>query len=142
MNNDKIYYMIEEIESLKRNAYIYRLDEDFVIIAGKTSKDNDFISLKAAAQNDLWFHVRGVPGSHVLLRSLNGKPPGRKEVEKAAAVAAWFSKARNAGIIPVSFTEARNVSKPSGVKAGTVNIKKEQVVKVRPGLPTEAEKFE
>lgn len=127
--------MITEIETLKRNAFLYYLHDDFVIIAGKTSKDNDFISLKAAAQNDWWFHVKGVPGSHVLLRSLNGSEPGRPELEKAAAVAAYYSKARNGGVVPVSCTLAKNVSKPSGVKAGTVMIKKEQVLKVRPALP-------
>ncbi len=127
--------MITEIETLKRNAFLYYLGEEYVIIAGRTSKDNDFISLKAAAQNDWWFHVKGVPGSHVLLRALGDHEPGKKEMEIAAAVAAYYSKARNAGVVPVSCTLARNVSKPSGVKSGTVFIKKEQILKVRPGLP-------
>ena len=129
--------MITEIETLKKNAYIYFLGSEFVIIAGKTSKDNDFISLKVAGQNDYWFHVRSVPGSHVLLRSLESREPGRKELEQAAAVAAYYSKARNAGVVPVSCTQAKNVSKPSGVKTGTVTIRKEQVLKVRPALPNE-----
>lgn len=127
--------MIAELETLKKNAHLYFLGEDFVIIAGKTSRDNDFISLKAAAQNDYWFHVHGVPGSHVLLRSLGHLEPGRRELEAAAAVAAYYSKARNAGVVPVSCTLARNVSKPSGAKSGTVMIKKEQTIKVRPSLP-------
>ncbi|GAB4274948.1 MAG: hypothetical protein Kow0029_15670 [Candidatus Rifleibacteriota bacterium] len=127
--------MITEIETLKRHAFIYPLGNDFVIIAGRTSKDNDFISLKVAGQNDWWFHVKGCPGSHVLLRSLGNTEPDRKTLEVAAAVAAYYSKARNAGVVPVSCTLVKYVSKPSGVPAGTVTIKKEQTIKVRPSLP-------
>lgn len=131
--------MITEIETLKRNAFIYYLGPEFVIIAGRTSKDNDFISMKVAGQNDWWFHVKGVPGSHVLLRPLADQEPTKKQLEIAASVAAYYSKARNAGVVPVSCTMARNVTKPSGVSAGTVYIKKEQVLKVRPALPEQQE---
>ncbi|MDN5279614.1 MAG: hypothetical protein PWR01_3579 [Clostridiales bacterium] len=129
--------MITEIETLKRNAYLYFIDEHFVIIAGRTSRDNDFISLKVAGQNDLWFHVKGVPGSHVLLRPTGDEQPLKKHIEIAAAVAAYYSKARNGGVVPVSYTLAKNVSKPRGVSSGTVCIKKEQTIKVRPALPVQ-----
>ena len=131
--------MITEIETLKRNAFIYYLGTEFVIIAGRTSKDNDFISLKAAGQSDWWFHVKGVPGSHVLLRALNDAEPTKKQLEVAASTAAYYSKARTAGVVPVSYTLAKNVTKPSGSPPGTVYIKKEQVLKVRPGIPEQQE---
>lgn len=127
--------MIADLDSIRRNAFIYEPVDGFVIIAGRTSKDNDFISVKVAAPEDYWFHVRGMPGSHVLLRSLNGQEPDKRLQETAAAVAAWHSKARNGGVTAVSMTKAKFVSKPGGVKDGTVYIKNEKVLKVRPALP-------
>lgn len=128
--------MIDDLKILKKFAYIFCPESGFLIIAGRTSKDNDFISLKAAAQEDLWFHVRGMPGSHVLLRSTEGGEPSRQLIEKAASVAAWYSKARNGGVTPVSMTLAKFVGKPSGVSTGTVSIKNEKVIKVRPQDPS------
>ena len=127
--------MIADLDTIRRNAFIYEPVDGFVIIAGRTSKDNDFISVKVAAPEDYWFHVRGMPGSHVLLRSLNGQEPDKRLQETAAAVAAWYSKARNGGVTAVSMTKAKFVSKPGGVKDGTVYIKNEKVFKVRPALP-------
>ena len=127
--------MIADLDTIRRNAFIYQPVDGFVIIAGRTSKDNDFISVKVAAPEDYWFHVRGMPGSHVLLRSLNGQEPDKRLQETAAAVAAWYSKARNGGVTAVSMTKAKFVSKPGGVKDGTVYIKNEKVFKVRPALP-------
>lgn len=127
--------MIDDLKILKKSAYIFFPENGFLIIAGRTSRDNDFISLKAAAQDDLWFHVRGMPGSHVLLRSLEGAQPSKQLIELTASVAVWFSKGRNGGLTPVSMTLAKNVGKPSGVNAGTVCIKNERIIKVRPQDP-------
>lgn len=113
----------------------YALPGGFRVLVGKTDADNDELSLKVARQDDWWFHVRGLPGSHVVLQAPEGVEAERKTLEAAAAIAAYHSKARNAGVVPVSYTRARNVSKPRGVKAGTVEIRKEGVLKVRPGLP-------
>lgn len=104
-------------------------------LAGKTDADNDLLSLKTARPNDLWFHVHGLPGSHVILRGPEGEQPTNDLIKAAAAVAAWHSKARNAGMVPVSCTEAKHVSKPRGAKPGSVCIKREKTIKVRPALP-------
>ena len=116
----------------------YRLPGGWTVLAGRTDADNDRLSLKVARPNDWWFHVRGMPGSHVILRVESGEPD-KATLEAAAAVAAWHSKARQGGIVAVSATLARNVSKPRGAKPGTVTIKKETVLKVRPGLPADAD---
>jgi predicted ribosome quality control (RQC) complex YloA/Tae2 family protein len=60
-------------------------------------------------------------------------------LKAAAAVAAYHSKARNAGVVPVSCARAQDVSKPRGAKVGTVQIRKETTLKVRPGLPSAAD---
>ncbi len=113
----------------------YELPGGWTVWAGKTDRDNDHLTCKVARNDDLWFHLRGAPGSHVVLFVREGVPPPREAVEAAAAIAAWHSKARNGGVVAVSCCAARDVSKPRGVPAGTVQIHRERVVKVRPGLP-------
>lgn len=113
----------------------YALPGGWLVLAGRTDEDNERLSLKVARPNDYWFHVHGVAGSHVVLQGPEGEEPGRETLKAAAAIAAHHSKARNAGVVPVSCTRAQNVSKPRGAKVGTVQIRKETTFKVRPGLP-------
>ena len=103
--------------------------------AGRTAKDNDRLSLKVARNDDWWFHVRGMPGSHVVLFVRDGVEPPRDVVEAAASIAAWHSKQRQGGMVAVSATRAKFVSKPRGAVPGTVQIRRERVIKVRPRLP-------
>lgn len=117
------------------SLYVYELEEGWTIYAGKTDADNERLSIKLAHPKDWWFHVRGMPGSHVLLRGPDGEEASREQIEAAASVAAYHSKARAGGTVPVSACRAQFVSKPRGAPRGTVNIRKERVIKVRPGLP-------
>ena len=121
--------------NIQPDCWVYHLPGDFEALAGKTDADNDLLSLKVAKANDLWFHVRGQPGSHVILRHPEGERPNNALIKQVAAIAAWHSKARNAGTVPVCHTEAKHVGKPRGAKPGTVSIKREKIVKVRPALP-------
>ena len=116
------------------DIYEYELPGEWKVLAGKSDADNDFLSLKVAGPNDHWFHVRGMPGSHVILRAKPNEDPDRETLKRAAAVAAFHSKARKGGIVSVSCTRARYVTKPRGAKPGSVRIRKESVFKVRPGL--------
>ncbi len=115
----------------------YQLPGDWRVLAGKTDAANEELSLRVARPGDLWFHIRGMPGSHVVLQVPEGRAPEKRDVELAASVAAYHSKARAAGTVAVSCTDARFVSKPKGAKPGTVTIARERVVKVRPA--TEAQ---
>ena len=119
-------------------AWEYTIDGKWTVLAGKTDADNDRLSLKEARPNDWWFHVRGMPGSHVLLKALPGEEPGKDILKTAAAVAAWHSKARTGGVTPVACTRAAHVTKPRGAKPGTVQIRRETILKVRPGLPDDS----
>jgi len=116
-------------------VYEYELPGGWVVLAGKTDADNDRLSLKVAKPNDWWFHMRAMPGSHVILQARPGEKPDRDTLKRAAAIAAYHSKARNGGVVAVSCTQARYVTKPRGSKPGTVEIRKETVFKVRPALP-------
>ena len=113
----------------------YILPGDWTVLVGRSDIDNDRLSIKVARPDDWWFHVRGMPGSHVILRSKPGAEPDRETLKRAAAIAAYFSKARSGGVVAVSATRARYVTKPKGAKPGSVHIRKESVFKVRPDLP-------
>jgi len=123
--------------------YEYALPGGWRVLAGRTETDNDRLSLQLARPADWWFHVRGHSGSHVVLQGPAGETPGRELLKAAAAVAAYHSKARGAarqggrpgGLVAVSCTQARFVSKPRGARPGTVQIRRETVLRVRPSLP-------
>jgi predicted ribosome quality control (RQC) complex YloA/Tae2 family protein len=110
----------------------YTLPGGWQVLVGRTDADNDFLSFRVARPDDWWFHVRGMPGSHVVLQGAPGTDPDRQTLQHAAAIAAYHSKARTAGVVAVSGTRARDVSKPRGAPAGTVQIRHEKVFKVRP----------
>jgi predicted ribosome quality control (RQC) complex YloA/Tae2 family protein len=133
--------MPQQIPSEQRppppRVFEYTVPPGWIVLAGRNDTDNDYLSLRMAAPNDWWFHVRGLPGSHVILRVPSGQEPDRNILKMAAAIAAYHSKARQGGIVPVSATRARYVTKPRGAKHGTVQIRKEIVLKVRPALPVE-----
>jgi predicted ribosome quality control (RQC) complex YloA/Tae2 family protein len=110
----------------------YTLPGGWQVLVGRTDADNDALSFRVAKPDDWWFHVRGMPGSHVILQGLPGTDPDRQALQRAAAIAAYHSKARTAGVVAVSGTRVRDISKPRGAKAGTVQIRNEKVFKVRP----------
>ncbi len=129
---------MRKTETIKKrtppNTYEYELPGGWEVIAGKSDWDNDLLSLKFAKPNDFWFHVRGMSGSHVILRAKQNEEPDRETLKRAAAIAAFHSKARHGGVVAVSCTRARYVTKPRGAKPGSVRIRKESVFKVRPSL--------
>ena len=115
-------------------AFEYLLEEGWTVFAGRTDSDNERLTFEVARPSDFWFHVRGMPGSHAILQGPEGVEPSRALLQRAAAIAAYHSKARSAGVVPVSCTRARDVTKPRGAPAGTVAIRRERVLKVRPSL--------
>jgi len=118
-----------------RPPFEYSLPGGWTVLAGRTDADNERLSLRIARRDDWWFHVRGLPGSHVILQGPPGAHPDRETLRRAAAVAAYHSKARAGGEVAVSCTQARYVSKPRGAPVGTVQIRKETLLKVRPAIP-------
>ena len=90
------------------------------IVVGKNAAGNDFITTRLARSNDLWLHAEGLPGSHVLVRDPERKGVPHEVLLKAAGIAAYYSRGRSSGKIPVTYTDARNVKKPKGAKRGLV----------------------
>lgn len=115
---------------------IFHVDGGFEVWAGKRNDNNDLLTFKYARPNDLWFHARGSSGSHVVLRKGTGKGEiSRRAIEQAAAIAAYYSKMKTSGLVPVAVTERKYVRKPRGAPAGTVAIQREKVLMVKPGIP-------
>jgi len=110
----------------------------FEILTGQDDESNDYLTLSLRHPNDFWFHVKGVSGSHVLLRcGESGQKADKESIQEAASLAAWFSKMRQGGKVTVSYCLAKQVKKPRGAKTGTVYISKEKTLKVRPALINE-----
>jgi len=109
----------------------------YIVWVGRNATQNDELTLHAARKYDYWLHARGVAGSHVILRipAKNVKPP-RRIVEKAAAIAAYYSKARTSSYVPVIFTEKKFVRKPRKSPAGSVLVEREEVIMIEPGIPS------
>lgn len=99
------------------------------IIVGKNNKQNDYLTNKLAARDEIWLHTKDIPGSHVVIRS---KEPSEETILQAAMLAAYFSKARNSSSVPVDYTRVRFVKKPSGAKPGFVIYENQQTVYVTP----------
>ena len=95
----------------------YKTNNDSDIYVGKNSKQNDYITLKLARKDDLWFHVKDSPGSHVILKSdkLN-----QEDINIAAYLAAKNSSISNDNKVDVDYTEKKHVNKAKGAKAGMV----------------------
>lgn len=102
-----------------------------VIFIGRNNRQNDLVTFKTAQPRDLWFHTKDIPGSHVILRT-PGTIPADADMEKAAHLAAWFSKARDSANVPVDYTERRNVKKTAGAKPGFVIYEKQKTLRVTP----------
>lgn len=115
---------------------LFTVEGGFQVLAGKSSENNDLLTMKFAKPNDLWFHCRGASGSHVILKvSSAAGEPSKKAIHQAASIAAYYSKMKNASSVPVAVTEKKFVRKPKGAPAGTVTLEREKVLFVEPKLP-------
>lgn len=105
--------------------------DGLTILVGRSNSENDKLSLQIARGNDLFFHVRGSPGSHVVVRKPKEKSVPLETLLDAAVLAIHYSKMRGNGQAEVSYTPCKYVRKPKGAKAGLVQISNEKTL--RPG---------
>jgi len=123
---------VESNESIRR----FTSTEGFEILCGKSGLGNDLLVSRYASGEDIWFHVKGAPGSHALIKVAGrGQALTEKTIEEAASVAAFYSKSKDSSKAEVIYTEARNVKKPKGAKPGMVTVKEYRGIVVKPGLP-------
>ena len=107
--------------------------DGFEVLVGRGDTDNDYLTFDVADKRDLWLHIGGgTPGSHVIVRNPEGGPLPREVVEKAAQLAAWYSKARGAPRVVVHTCRVSDVSKPKDAPRGQVHIRRFNKLKVVP----------
>ena len=116
----------------KGRPYRTLLVDGHEVLVGRGDTENDDLTFVVAAPEDFWLHVAGgVPGSHVVVRNpdkLDALP--RAVVERAAALAAWHSKARDARRVDVHLCRVADVSKPRGAPPGQVDLRRWERVRV------------
>ena len=127
----------ERAPSAKLQPRRLKTAEGWDVLIGRTSEGNDYLTHHLARPEDYWFHVGGgVSGSHVVLRRGKGKnEPSKQTIEEVAAWTAFYSQARTAGKVPVSYTRKKYVRKPRAGKAGLAMIEREKTVMVKPREP-------
>ena len=118
----------------KPQPYSYTLTSGKHVEAGRNNNENDFLTMKKASGQDLWFHTKDIPGSHVIL-FLDGSEPTETDLFEAASIAAYHSKGTGSQNVPVDYTKVRYVKKPSGAKPGFVIFTHNRTLYVDPKLP-------
>jgi predicted ribosome quality control (RQC) complex YloA/Tae2 family protein len=127
---------MKDDKNLPENRFrTFELGAGYTLYVGKNAANNDELTIKFAKPHDLWFHARGAGGSHAVLRLDRDDRPPKQVIEKAAAIAAYYSQAKNSKYAPVAYTQKKYVRKPKGANPGSVTISREKVVMVEPGLP-------
>jgi predicted ribosome quality control (RQC) complex YloA/Tae2 family protein len=111
--------------------------EGYTIWVGKSAKDNDEMLRGFIHKDDLWLHARQVPGSHVVIRTKGMPKIPSNVLERAAELAAYYSKLKSDSLAPVIYTEVKFVRKIKGSPSGSVQVDREKVVMVRPNGPDE-----
>ncbi|MBM3317054.1 MAG: DUF814 domain-containing protein [Candidatus Eisenbacteria bacterium] len=116
----------------------FSLPGGWEVLVGRSNRENDLLTHRIARPGDLWLHARGAAGSHVVLRATaRGAKPSKAIIDRAAAVAAYYSKARTSALVPVVYTEKRYVRKPRKGAPGLAVCLRESVTMVKPALPEE-----
>ncbi|NOY88469.1 MAG: DUF814 domain-containing protein [FCB group bacterium] len=114
----------------------YSLSTGLKILVGRDGSDNDRTTFEFAKPYELWFHAQQCPGSHLVMKFPHKSfVPSKYEIEEAAAIAAFFSKAKNDSLVPVIYTQKKYVRKPRKAKAGLVTVEREKSVMVAPKKP-------
>ena len=97
----------------------YISSDGFDIYVGKNNYQNEELTFKFATGNDWWFHAKGMPGSHVVVKT-NGAEMTDRAYEEAGRLAAYYSQAKGQEKIEIDYTQKKNVKKPNGSKPGFV----------------------
>jgi predicted ribosome quality control (RQC) complex YloA/Tae2 family protein len=105
--------------------------DGFRLYAGKNNKQNDHLTLKMARDEDLWLHVKDIPGAHVIIRT-EGREVPPATLYEAACLAAYFSRAQSSKSVPVDYTQKKHVHKPKGARPGMVIYEHQKTVMAGP----------
>ena len=107
-------------QKITSHPYHYISSDGYDIYVGKNNYQNEELTFKVATGNDWWFHAKGIPGSHVILKSNNEEELPDRAYEEAAALAAFYSKAKDADKVEVDYIQKKNIKKVAGTAPGFV----------------------
>lgn len=113
----------------ERNLNKFKLSSGKIVLVGKNNYQNDWLTLKKANKTDYWFHVKNMPGSHVILQDSD---PSDEDIQEAAEIAAYFSKGKLSAHVPVDYVQDKRVKKPNGAKPGFVIYTGQNSIEVTP----------
>lgn len=123
-------------KKFKAEPYKYTLKDGSYVLVGKNNKENDILTFKTASSQDLWFHTKDIPGSHVILKLKQpAQEPDADTIYQAASIAAYHSKGRTSENVPVDYVKVKYVKKPAAAKPGMVIFTNNKTVWVNPKLP-------
>lgn len=147
MDNASYYDALEIKEELENLGYLkkkktkqvhrpqklhietYITKDQIPIYVGKNNLQNDYLTFKMAAKNDMWFHVKDMPGSHVVVHSQN---LDEYTIRLASQLAAYFSKGKHSSSVPVNYTLVKTLKKPQGGKPGQVILSHYSTIYIDP----------
>ena len=107
-------------QKITSHPYHYISSDGYDIYVGKNNYQNEELTFKVATGNDWWFHAKGIPGSHVILKSNNEEDLPDRVYEEAAALAAFYSKAKDSEKVEVDYIQKKNIKKVAGAAPGFV----------------------
>ena len=117
----------------------YRGPHGFRVLVGRNARENDHLTFKVARSRDVWLHVQGYQGSHVIIQAENREVPF-DTILFAARLAAGHSRAADSENVPVDYTLRKNVWRPRGAPAGAVHFTRQKTVYVTPSRNPELER--
>lgn len=121
----------KQVYRKKNKLYIetYLTKENITIYVGKNNLQNDYLTFKMASRNDMWFHVKDMPGSHVVVHS---EELNEYTIRLASKIAAYFSKGKHSSSVPVNYTQIKTLKKPQGAKPGQVILNHYSTIYIDP----------
>jgi predicted ribosome quality control (RQC) complex YloA/Tae2 family protein len=118
-------------KQVKLRPMQYKTTGGYPLIVGRNNIQNDELTFRIASKQDIWFHVKDIPGSHVIMIT-DGEEPSEVDYTEAAELAAYYSKAAAGELVPVDYTLVKNIKKPQGAKPGYVIYKTNYTAYVHP----------
>jgi len=120
----------EKIQKRQKPEKYLATDGQTIILVGRNNLQNDELTFKIAKKDELWFHAKDIPGSHVVITG-NLQPSDEVKTD-SAELAAYFSKARLSNLVQVDMIETRKLNKPTGGKPGFVTYTGQKTLRVTP----------
>ena len=120
----------EKIQKRQKPEKYLATDGQTIILVGRNNLQNDELTFKMAKKDELWFHAKDIPGSHVVITG-NLQPSDEVKTD-AAELAAYFSKASLSNLVQVDMIETRKLNKPTGGKPGFVTYTGQKTLRVTP----------